>query len=83
LLAVERVGREDDFFALGGHSLLATQLVSQIRRQLQLELPLRAAFEASTLSAEALQLAAAEGAPDFGLQARQRATRSPQSFAQQ
>ncbi|MBA4246586.1 MAG: non-ribosomal peptide synthetase, partial [Pseudomonas sp.] len=83
LLAVERVGREDDFFALGGHSLLATQLVSQIRRQLQRELPLRAAFEASTLSAQALQLAAADAAPGFRLQARQRAARSPQSFAQQ
>ena len=83
LLDVERVGREDDFFALGGHSLLAMQLVSQIRRQLQSELPLRAAFEASTLSAQALQLAAADAAPGFGVQARQRAARSPQSFAQQ
>ncbi|MFN9525964.1 MAG: amino acid adenylation domain-containing protein, partial [Pseudomonadaceae bacterium] len=83
LLDVERVGREDDFFALGGHSLLATQLVSQIRRHLQRELPLRAAFEASTLSAQALQLAAADAAPGFGLQARQRPARSPQSFAQQ
>jgi len=83
LLGVERVGREDDFFALGGHSLLATQLVSQIRRQLQRELPLRAAFEASTLSNQARHLAAAEATPGFGLQARQRAACSPQSFAQQ
>jgi amino acid adenylation domain-containing protein len=31
LLAIERVGADDDFFELGGHSLLATQAVSQIR----------------------------------------------------
>ncbi|SUD40757.1 amino acid adenylation domain-containing protein [Ectopseudomonas mendocina] len=83
LLGVERVGREDDFFALGGHSLLATQLVSQIRRELQRELPLRSAFEASSLRAQAVQLAAAGAAPQSGLQARQREALSPQSFAQQ
>ncbi|MBU2137273.1 MAG: amino acid adenylation domain-containing protein, partial [Gammaproteobacteria bacterium] len=83
LLGVEQVGREDDFFALGGHSLLATQLVSRVRREIGRELPLRLAFEASTLSALAAQLASAPEAQDAGLQPRPRGARSLQSFAQQ
>lgn len=31
ILQVDRVGRDDDFFALGGNSLLSTQLVAQLR----------------------------------------------------
>ncbi|MBT1516714.1 non-ribosomal peptide synthetase, partial [Bradyrhizobium sp. SRL28] len=48
LLGVERVGRNDHFFALGGHSLLAVQLLS---RALDLGLKLSAAdlFQAPVL----------------------------------
>jgi amino acid adenylation domain-containing protein len=42
LLAVDRVGREDTFFALGGHSLLATQAISKIRERFGVDIALRA-----------------------------------------
>lgn len=39
----------DNFFELGGHSLLATQIASRVQEQLQLNVPLRAMFECSTV----------------------------------
>lgn len=42
LLGIERVGRDDDFFALGGNSLLAIQAVTRLRNEFGVEIPMRA-----------------------------------------
>ncbi|MEG0859820.1 MAG: non-ribosomal peptide synthetase [Pseudomonas sp.] len=54
VLKVERVGVRDNFFELGGHSLLATQIASRVQKALQLNVPLRAMFECSSVEELAL-----------------------------
>ena len=50
LLGVAGVGRHDNFFALGGHSLLATRVLSRLKAERAISLPLRSVFEAATLA---------------------------------
>ncbi|HEY2740246.1 MAG TPA: condensation domain-containing protein, partial [Thermoanaerobaculia bacterium] len=87
VLGVERVGRDDDFFARGGHSLLATQLVSRVRSAFGVELPLRALFEQPTVGGltrlidELVRSGRGAGAPPLVRSPRE--TDLPLSYAQQ
>jgi len=58
LLGVERVGRDDDFFALGGHSLLATQLLVRLREAFAPDIPLSLLFRHTTVAAQAAAIVA-------------------------
>ncbi|MCC6694568.1 MAG: amino acid adenylation domain-containing protein [Candidatus Hydrogenedentes bacterium] len=51
LLKVDRIGRNEDFFALGGHSLIATQMVYRIQDAFGIQFPLRKVFECGTVAA--------------------------------
>jgi acyl carrier protein len=62
VLGLPRVGVCSDFFELGGHSLLATQVVARVRQTLDVDLSVRALFEARTV--EELTLTVAESLLD-------------------
>ena len=54
ILRAGSVSIHDNFFALGGHSLLATRLLSRMRDVFQVDVPLRAFFDATTVAEMAL-----------------------------
>jgi amino acid adenylation domain-containing protein len=49
ILNLNTVGVTDNFFELGGHSLLAVSLMSQIRQQFQINLPITILFQNPTI----------------------------------
>ena len=81
LLGVERIGRNDNFFALGGHSLLGVRMISRVRKQMGLEIAPGALFASPTLAAFAAQARTPES-DAIPLQPRD-GRALPASFAQQ
>jgi acyl transferase domain-containing protein/acyl carrier protein len=49
-LGIRGIGADDDFFELGGHSLLATQVISRIREEFEVDLPMPSFFNQPTLA---------------------------------
>src|SRR4029077_16159516 len=50
LLRRDGFGVCQNFFELGGHSLLATQVISRVRETFEIDIPLRAVFEAPSVA---------------------------------
>ncbi|MFI5496804.1 amino acid adenylation domain-containing protein [Actinoplanes sp. NPDC051859] len=63
VLGVSRVGAHDDFFRLGGHSLLGAQALARVSALFDVDVPLRALFEAPTVTALAEALYRLEPRP--------------------
>jgi amino acid adenylation domain-containing protein/FkbM family methyltransferase len=84
-LAGEKIGRNDSFFELGGHSLLGTQLISRIRSEMGIDVPLKALFEQSSVAQMAELIAGREksGIPPIRPVDRRKYERLPLSFAQE
>ncbi|MBZ4336766.1 condensation domain-containing protein, partial [Corallococcus sp. AS-1-12] len=87
VLGLEHVGIHDNFFNLGGHSLAGMQLVSAIRKHLEIEVPLTLIFESPVLEAMALRI---EALRQQGHRSRvpviervERTSRLPLSFVQE
>ncbi|MGB8538131.1 MAG: amino acid adenylation domain-containing protein [Acidobacteriaceae bacterium] len=56
LLKVGTVGITDNFFELGGHSLMVMQVVARIRKEFEVEVPVRSLFDDPTIQGLAIEV---------------------------
>ena len=84
LLGVGNIGIFDNFFELGGHSLGATQLTSMIRKEFNIELPLKKIFQEPVLLRLAKIIINTKSAGEIAkIEVASRDTALPLSFAQE
>ncbi|MDJ0836638.1 MAG: amino acid adenylation domain-containing protein [Acidobacteriota bacterium] len=85
VLDLKRVSVQANFFELGGHSLLATQVISRIREQMGVELPVHRIFAAPTIAdlADLLRGEQETTHDGFHVPPRTEGEPLPLSFAQQ
>ncbi|MCP4216670.1 MAG: amino acid adenylation domain-containing protein, partial [bacterium] len=62
----EKIGIDSDFFQLGGHSLRATVVLSNIHKQLDINIPLTAMFKTPTIRQLAGQIKKTTGKEESG-----------------
>lgn len=58
ILQTDDIGVTDDFFEIGGNSLLGVRLISSIRQELGIDLPIASLMDASTVAVQAATLVA-------------------------
>ncbi|MEU1981377.1 amino acid adenylation domain-containing protein [Nocardia sp. NPDC019395] len=83
VLHVDRVGADDDFFSLGGDSLSASLVVARVGAALDVRVPVRALFEAPTVTGLARHAGSLRGGGRISLTAGPRPDPVPLSLAQQ
>ncbi|HEX7027254.1 MAG TPA: condensation domain-containing protein, partial [Gammaproteobacteria bacterium] len=82
VLKVERVGRNDDFFAIGGHSLKVLQVIAKTRKVFEVDVYPRSLFESSTLAGFAARLLESKQQSFEPIEPVEEQPRYPASFAQ-
>ncbi|WP_235612086.1 SDR family NAD(P)-dependent oxidoreductase [Gloeocapsopsis dulcis] len=66
LLGIEKVGIHDNFFDLGGNSLISIQLVSQLQKKLNIQIPVVSLYKRPTVSSLAEILSSSEDEKNIG-----------------
>jgi acyl carrier protein len=56
VLELDRVSIDDNFFDLGGHSLSGMRVLARMRRDFQIDIPIRSLFDKPTIAELALEL---------------------------
>src|SRR5690606_18058237 len=89
ILGLDGLGRHDNFFELGGHSLALTQVAARLQNSTQINIPLVALFERTTIAQLAAYLdesrlqAAPTRIPPIRVQRTPGQTTFPLSFSQE
>ncbi|MHC8327941.1 non-ribosomal peptide synthetase [Pseudomonas sp. LB1P83] len=83
VLQTPSIGLTDHFFERGGHSLLATQVISRVRHELTLDVPMRTLFEHPTLGDFAACCATFQHSVTLPMIALERGQPMPLSYAQE